>query len=212
MRLYSYHRSTTSYRVRSALNLKGLAYELEAVDLTEGAQHTADYKALNPGAGVPTLVLDDGTVLTQSLAILEYLDAVAPEPLLLPQDPIQRAKVQAAAHTVALDIHPINNLRVVQRLKGTHGFSAEAAQAWMCHWMAEGFAALEAQLGDDGPFSFGQTITLADLCLVAQAYNAHRWGLSLDPYPKVQRVEAACLALPEIQAAHPDAPQNAKDS
>lgn len=212
MKLYSYSRSTTSYRVRAALNLKGLQYDLEPVDLVGGAQRQADYLALNPGAGVPTLVLDDGTVLTQSLAILEYLDTVAPDPLLLPKDPVLRAKVQAAAHTVALDIHPVNNLRVVQHLKAEHGFTAEMAQEWMCHWMAQGFAALEALLTDEGRFCFGETPSLADLCLIAQAYNAHRWGLSLAPYPKVQRVEAACLAIPEIQAAHPDTQTDVKDT
>ena len=126
MRLYSYWQSTTSYRVRAALNLKGIAYETVSVDLLDGSQHAPDYVALNPGAGVPTLVLDDGTVLTQSLAIIDYLEAAYPTPSLLPSYPITRAKVMAAAHSVALDIHPVNNLRVVKQL-GTQGFHGARA-------------------------------------------------------------------------------------
>lgn len=211
MRLYSYWRSTTSYRVRAALNLKGVAYETVPVDLVAGEQRAAQYVAMNPGKGVPTLVLDDGTVLTQSLAILDYLEAVHPSPPLLPADPIARARVQAAAQSVALDIHPVNNLRVVQHLKSTQNASPEAATAWMAHWMQEGFAAVEALIGEDMPFSFGAAPDLADLCLIAQLYNAHRWGVDLTPFPKIKRVEAACRAVPEIAAAHPDQQPDAKE-
>lgn len=210
MKLYTYWRSTTSYRVRAALNLKGVAYDMESVDLVAGDQRAADYAGLNPGKGVPTLVLDDGTVLTQSLAILDYLDAVYPEPSLLPASPVQRAKVLAAAHAVALDIHPVNNLRVVGHLKATFGASQEQAQEWMCHWMREGFDAVEAMIADNAPFAFGTAPDLADLCITAQVYNAERWGVDLDPYPKIRRVTAACLALPEIAAAHPDNQPDAK--
>lgn len=209
MKLYSYWRSTTSYRVRAALNLKGLAYDIVPVDLVAGDQRSTDYAALNPGLGVPTLVLDDGTVLTQSLAILDYLDAIA-TPRLLPDDPVARAKVMAAAHAIALDVHPVNNLRVVQHLRTKHGASAEDAQAWMQHWMHAGFAATEAMVSDDTPFAFGNAPDLADICITAQLYNAHRWGVDLTAYPKLQRVEAACLALPEITAAHPDQQPDAK--
>ena len=212
MKLYSYWRSTTSYRVRAALNLKGVVYDTEAVDLVAGDQRADKYVALNPGKGVPTLVLDDGTVLTQSLAILDYLEAVYPEPALVPQCPIARAKVLAAAHTVALDIHPVNNLRVVQHLKSAHSATAQQAQDWMAHWMAEGFTALEAMLSTDTPFSFGPAPDLADLCLVAQVYNARRWGVDLAPFPKIERVETACLAVPAIAAAHPDKQPDAKEA
>ncbi len=210
MKLYSYWRSTTSYRVRAALNLKGVAYEMASVDLVAGDQRAADYAKLNPGKGVPTLVTDDGTVLTQSMAILDYLDATYPEPLLLPADPIQRAQVLAAAHAIALDIHPVNNLRVIGHLKSTFGASAEQARDWMCHWMREGFDTVEALLSDTAPFAFGPSPDLADLCITAQVYNAERWGLDLAPYPKIKRVTAACLALPEIAAAHPDNQPDAK--
>lgn len=203
MRLYSYWRSTTSYRVRAALHLKGVAYETVAVDLMAGDQHAEGYTALNPGAGVPSLVLDDGTVLTQSLAILDYLDATYPDPPLLPEAPVARAKVLAGAHTMALDVHPVNNLRVVQRLARKFGADDDAVRAWMLHWMEQGCAALEPQI-DPQPFCFGDTPGLADLCLVAQLYNAKRWGLDMTPFPKLSAVDAACLAHPAIAAAHPD--------
>ena len=203
MKLYSYWRSTTSYRVRAALHLKGVAFETVPVNLLDAEQRAPEYVAMNPGAGVPTLVLDDGTVLTQSLAILEYLDAVYPDPPLLPADPVQRAKVQAAAQTMALDVHPVNNLRVVRQLKSAFDAPDDAVRAWMLHWMAEGCAAME-RLIDPAPFCFGDTPGLADLCLVAQLYNAKRWGLDMSPFPKLSAVDAACLAHPAIAAAHPD--------
>lgn len=210
MKLYSYWRSTTSYRVRAALNLKGLAYETVAVDLVAGAQRSPEFATLNPGRGVPALVLDDGTVLTQSLAILDYLDAIA-TPHLLPDDPVQRACVMACAHVVALDIHPVNNLRVAQHLQQTQGTTPDDTKAWMQHWMAEGFIAAETMVSPDTVFAFGDAPDLADLCIIAQVYNAHRWGLDMAPYPKLTRVEAACLAHPAIEAARPenqpDAPQ-----
>ncbi len=210
MKLYSYWRSTTSYRVRAALNLKSLPYETVPVDLVAGAQRSPDYATINPGRGVPALVLDDGTVLTQSLAIMDYLDAVA-EPRLLPDDPVQRAHVMACAHTVALDIHPVNNLRVAQHVQKTHDATPDQTKDWMQHWMTEGFNAAEALVSPDTAFAFGQTPDLADLCIVAQIYNAHRWGLDMGPYPRLSRIEAACLAHPAIDAARPehqpDAPQ-----
>lgn len=209
MKLYSFWRSTTSYRVRAALHLKGIAFETVPVDLTAGAQCAETYTALNPSAGVPTLVLNDGTVLTQSLAILDYLDAVYPDPPLLPDDPVQRAKVRAAAHCMALDVHPVNNLRVVKHLKATHGATEETARAWMLHWMDQGCAALEAQI-DPSPFCFGDTPSLADLCVVAQLYNAKRWGLDMTLFPKLQEVDTACLAHPAIAAAHPDQQPDAR--
>lgn len=210
MILYSYWRSTTAYRVRAALNLKGLAYETLSVDLVAGDQRGDAYRALNPAMGVPMLVLDDGTSLTQSLAIIDYLDAVHPEPRLIPAAPLLRSRVLAAAHCVALDIHPVNNLRVVNRLKSQLSASPDDAVAWMQHWMAEGFCALEALLPDRDTYAFTDAPTLADITLTAQVYNAHRWGLSLVPFPKIARVEAACLAVPEISAAAPDVQPDAQ--
>lgn len=204
MKLYSYWRSTTSYRVRAALNLKSVAYDLVPVDLVAGDQRDEDYVALNPNASVPTLVLDDGPVLTQSMAILDYIDATWPEPRLIPQDPLERARVMAAANSVACDIHPVNNLRVIGALKSRFGATPEQARQWMCHWMGEGFTSLEKQLAQETEFSFGPAPDLADLCIVAQIYNARRWGLDLQPFPKLRRVEAACLKVPAIAAAHPD--------
>lgn len=212
MILYSHWRSTTSFRVRAALNLKGVAYEIRPVDLVNGDQHGAAYAALNPGQGVPTLVLEDGTALTQSLAIIDYLDAVYPEPQLIPDEPLLRSRVVAAALAVASDIHPVNNLRVLDQLKARFDASAQDLQSWMQHWMTEGFAAIEAMLPDtphQQGFAFTDTPTLADLCVTAQAYNARRWDLPLTPYPKIARIESACLALPEIAAAAPQAQPDA---
>ncbi len=211
MKLFGYWRSTTSYRVRAALNLKGVAYEAVSVDLVAGAQSEPAYTALNPGAGVPTLVLDDGTVLTQSMAILDYIDATWPEPRLIPADPLARARVLAVAHGVAMDIHPVNNLRVVKALGTDFGASPAQKKAWMQKWMTQGFTAIEAQIADDTPFAFGDTPDLADLCIVSQMYNAHRWEVPLAAFPKLTRVTANCLALPAIAAAHPDTQPDAKE-
>ena len=212
MKLYSYWRSTTSYRVRAALNLKGLKYETLPVDLVAGDQRATGYKELNPGAGVPTLVLDDGTVLTQSMAILEYIDATWPEPRLIPQDPLQRARVMAAAQTVAMDIHPVNNLRLIAQLKSRFDATPEQATAWMCHWMKEGFTAVESLVSDDTDFAFGEQPDIADLCIVAQVYNARRWGVDLAAFPNISRIESNALKVPAIAAAHPDQQPDAKVS
>lgn len=202
--LYSYWRSTTSYRVRVALNLKGLPYETVPVDLVAGDQRAPDYVAKNPIKGVPTLALADGTMLTQSLAILEYLDHIAPEPALLPSDPVQRAKVQAAAQIIATDIHPVNNLKVVSRLKSEHGFSAAQGTEWMCHWMTEGFHAYQALLTTDTRFGFSDAPLLSDICLVAQLYNAHRWGVDMTPFGRLLEIEEHALKLPAFDAARPE--------
>ncbi len=203
MRLFTYWRSTTAYRVRIALNLKGIAYEAVPVNLVSGEQGAAEYVALNPGRGVPTMVLDDGTVLTQSMAILEWLDDAYPAPPLLPSDPLDRAKVRAAALAVATDIHPVNNLRVVDKLKSM-GHSQDEAVAWMNDWMTRGFAAVEALIAPDTPFCFGDAPGLADLCLVPQLFNAHRWGCDLTPFPRLTGIEARCLVLPAFDAARPE--------
>lgn len=202
--LYTYWRSTTSYRVRAALNLKKVAYTSVSVDLLQGQQHSDAFRLINPGSGVPALKLDDGTILTQSLAIIDFLDATYPDPPMLSDDPILRAHQQAASQVVAMEIHPVNNLRVLGQLEARYGASPEAKRDWMQHWMAEGFAILEGMLPDRDGFAFGNAPDLADLCIVAQCVNAHRWGLSLGPFPKVARVEAACLTVPEIVAASPE--------
>ncbi|UWR00329.1 maleylacetoacetate isomerase [Rhodobacteraceae bacterium S2214] len=211
MKLYGYWRSTTSFRVRAALNLKGVAYETVSVDLGAGGHHAASYMALNPSRGVPTFVLCDGTILTQSMAILDYIDATWPDPKLIPADPIARAKVLAVAHGVASDIHPVNNLRVMKVLDGEFGATADQKKAWMQHWMAEGLAVIEAQLSSNTPFAFGDAPDLADLCIVSQMYNADRWDLPLDRFPKLTKITANCLAVPAIMAAHPDNQPDAKD-
>lgn len=211
MRLYSYWRSTTSYRVRIALNLKGVAYETCPVDLVAGEQRDAAYAALNPVQGVPTLVLDDGTTLVQSMAILEYLDTLYPAPRLIPEDPLQRAKTMAVAQTVAMDIHPVNNLRVIGQLKARFGATAEDAKTWMQHWMKTGFTAVEALLPDGDAYAFGDAPNIADVCLSAQLYNAHRWGVDLNPFPKIARIENLCSQHPAFSAAHPDNQPDAKD-
>ncbi|GGE57114.1 maleylacetoacetate isomerase [Actibacterium pelagium] len=204
MKLYGYWRSTTSYRVRIALNLKGLDYDQTSVDLVAGEQQDADYATLNPGQGVPTLVLDDGTVLTQSLAIIDYLDATYPDPAFLPTDAVARAKVLAAAHTIAMDIHPVNNLKVVGRLKSEHGASTDDSINWMHHWMTDGFHAYQGLLPEGPIFSFSDTPTLADICLVAQLYNAHRWGVDMTPFQRLLQIEEAAMKLPAFEAARPE--------
>jgi len=203
VKLYSYWRSTTSYRVRIALNLKGLTFDTTPVDLVAGAQADPAYTALNPVAGVPTLVLDDSTVLTQSMAILEWLEAVHPEPALLPTDPVAAAQVRAAAMIVAADIHPVNNLKVGGKLKQM-GHSQDVVVAWMNDWMTRGFAAFQALLSEDTPFCFGDAPGLADICLIPQLYNADRWGCDLTDFTRLTEIEARCLALPAFDAARPE--------
>lgn len=204
MKLYSYWRSTTAYRVRIALNLKGLEFETLPVNLVAGDQRAEAYSAINPSHGVPALVLEDGTVLTQSMAILDYLDHIAPDPPLLPGDPIARAHMLAAAHVVAMDIHPVNNLKVVNRLKAEHGASADAGIEWMRYWMGEGFRAYQALLPGGTRFSFSDQPQIADLCLIPQLYNAHRWGVDMTPYQRLLDIEAQALALPAFDTARPE--------
>lgn len=211
--LYSYWRSSAAYRVRIGLNLKGLAYETRPVHLVRdgGEQHADDYRALNPQALVPMLV-DGERRITQSLAILEYLDETFPKPALLPADTRGRARVRSLAMLVACDIHPLNNLRVLQYLKRENGLEQPAIDAWMLHWMREGFAAMEAMLADapgTGTFCHGETPTIADCCLVPQLYNARRFALDLSPYPTLVRIEADCLALPAFDAARPESQPDA---
>lgn len=203
MKLYSYWRSTTAYRVRIALNLKGIDYTTMPVDLLKSEESAPDYVVLNPGQSVPTLILDDGTVLTQSMAILGWLEEAYPKSALLPEGTIERAKIRAAALTVATDIHPINNLRVVARLKSM-GHSQEEAVAWMNDWMTRGFTAFQQLISPDTPYCFGDTPGLADLCLVPQLYNANRWGCDLTPFARLTDIESRCLTQAAFDAARPE--------
>ncbi len=206
MRLYDYFRSSAAYRVRVALNLKGVAYESVPVHLVKGEQSAADYLAINPQGRVPALAVD-GTVLVQSPAILEYLEETHPEPPLLPADPIRRARVRSVAALIGCDIHPLNNLAVLRRLKAM-GHEQPAIDEWYRHWVVTGLDAVEAMI-EGGPFCFGETPTLADLYLVPQVFNARRFSVPLDRYPKIQAAEAACLALPAFRDAAPEAQPDA---
>ncbi|MCH7862941.1 maleylacetoacetate isomerase [Sphingomonas sp. NPDC092331] len=202
MILYDYFRSSAAYRVRIALNLKGVAYARRDILLLENQQRSPEHLARNPQGFVPALEAD-GKVITQSLAIIEWLDARHPEPRLIPADPDARAAAMARALVVAADTHPLNNLRVMRRLKEM-GVDEEGRNAWTRHWIAEGFAALEAMAGG-GPFLGGDAPGIADLCLVPQMYNARRFETPLDAFPRLVAIDAAAAALPAFAAAHPDA-------
>lgn len=208
-RLHNYYRSSASYRVRIALNLKGIAYEYVPWHLTRNGGETArpEFLALNPEGLVPVLETADGQHLTQSLAIIEYLDALHPAPALLPADPLARARVQALAQLIACEIHPINNLRVLQYLTGRLGISEADKNAWYRHWVETGLRAFEAQLRASkatGRFCHGDTPTLADCCLVPQIFNAQRFGCDLGFATETLRIHANCEALEAFHAASPE--------
>jgi len=213
MKLYNYFRSSASFRVRIALALKGLNYEYAPVHLLKdgGQQFAAGFKAMNPAALVPVLD-DNGTVLTQSLAIIEYLDETRPQPPLLPNDAAGRARVRALALTVACEIHPLHNLRVLGYLSNTLNVSDEQKNAWYRHWVETGLETLEQMLASDsrtGLCCHGDTPTLADICLVPQIFNAQRFKARLDHVPTVMRIHEHCLTLPafarSVPALQPDA-------
>ena len=202
--LHDYFRSSAAYRVRIALNLKGVEYESRPVDLREGEQKSTSYKALNPQGFVPMLEIDDHR-LTQSLAICDYLDARFPQPPFVPSDASDRAHVLAMALTIACDIHPLNNLRVLKYLSGPLQQDEETRDKWYAHWITEGFEALESlAVSRSGGFLFGNLPTLADICLVPQMYNARRFNVPLDAYPTLVRADASANAIPAFAAAHPD--------
>ena len=202
--LYDYYRSSACYRVRIALNLKGVDYEKHAVNLLDSEQTSDDYRALNPQGLVPMLEID-GHRLTQSLAIINYLDLRFANQPLLPASAAERAHVVAMAMTVACDIHPLNNLRVLKYLKGELGHSQEEIDRWYAHWINEGFPALEALAAPRaGKFLFGDAPTGADVCLIPQLYNARRYNVPLDSYPTLLRAEANANKLEAFAAAHPD--------
>lgn len=205
MKLFSYFRSSAAYRVRIALNLKSVPCEMIAIHLVKdgGRNRSPEYRAINPQMRVPALALPNGEVLTQSLAIINYLDKRHPEPPLLPTDPIQRAKVEAFAQTIACDIHPLNNIGPLRYLKQKLTQEQSAIDAWYHHWVSEGFEALE-QMIRPGPYSFGSEVTLADICLVPQVYNARRLKVPLDAFPKIVSVDAECMKLPAFEKARPE--------
>jgi maleylacetoacetate isomerase len=203
-RLFDYFRSSACYRVRIALNLKGVDYEAVPVNLVEGGQKAPEYRAVNPQGLIPALEID-GRLLTQSLAIAEYLDSTRPEPRLVPADPADAAHVRALALAVACDIHPLNNLRVLKYLSGPLGLPQEERDSWYGHWVGEGFAALESMAAPRaGRFLFGDSPTLADICLVPQMFNARRFEVPLDDYPTLVRADEAARGLEAFAAAHPD--------
>ena len=205
MKLYSYFRSSAAYRVRIALNFKGIAYETKSIHLIKDGGHNKrpEFRAVNPQMRVPVLVTPAGNVLIQSLAIIEYLEETHPEPALLPKDPIARAKVRGLAELIACDIHPLNNTSPLRYLKNQLHQEQSAIDAWYHHWVLTGFEALEALL-EPGPYACGDRVTLADLCLVPQVNNARRLKVPLDRFPKIVSVDAACLALPAFDRARPE--------
>jgi maleylacetoacetate isomerase len=205
--LHNYFRSSASYRVRIALNLKGLPYHYAPVHLLKdgGQQHSNDYQRVNPARLVPTLV-DDGHAIGQSLAIIEYLDETHPEPALMPRDPLGRARVRALAQSVACEIHPLNNLRVLQYLDNDLNVDESTKATWYRHWITLGFTAIEAMLASDpatGVFCHGDTPGLADCCLIPQIANSRRFDTPLDAFPTIRRIEQACMALDAFAKAAP---------
>ncbi|HJT62197.1 MAG TPA: maleylacetoacetate isomerase [Burkholderiales bacterium] len=204
MKLYTYFRSSAAFRVRIALNLKGIAYEPVFVHLAKGEHRAANYAKVNSQALLPTLELDDGTRLNQSLAIIEYLDETHPKPALIPREGKARAHVRSLCYLIASEIHPLNNLRVLQHLKRALGQSEDQVNAWYRHWIADGLTKLEAELASHkARFCHGEAPTMADCCLVPQIFNAKRYQSDLAPYPQTMRVFQACMQLEAFDRAQP---------
>ena len=205
MKLYSYFRSSAAYRARIALNLKGIAYETASIHLVKegGLNRRPEFRAVNPQMRVPVLVTDGGAVLIQSLAIIEYLDEIKPDPPLLPAEPVARAKVRALAQAIACDIHPLNNTSPLRYLKRTLNLEQPQIDAWYHHWIIEGFNAIESTL-KPGPYACGGGVTVADVCLVPQVANARRFKVPLDAFPNIVAVDAACQKLPAFDKARPE--------
>ncbi len=202
--LFDYYRSSAGYRVRIALNLKGMDYERVPVNLLKSEQREAEYRARNPQGLVPMLE-HEGRRITQSLAIIDYLEQSVPEPRLIPQHPADRARVMGMALLIACDVHPLNNLRVLKYFTGPLGQDEGAKSRWIAHWVSEGFSALEMVAAERaGPFLFGDTPTLADICLVPQMFNARRFNVPVDDYPLLVRADAEANRLEAFAAAHPD--------
>ena len=205
MQLYTYFRSSAAYRVRIALSVKGLSAEMVPIHLQKegGLNKKPEYRAVNPQMRVPALRLDSGELLTQSLAIIECLDEVVPEPPLLPRDPVERAKVRALAQLIACDIHPLNNVSPLRYLKNELGQDQAKIDRWYHHWILEGFDAMEAMVRP-APYAFGSAVTLADICLVPQVYNARRLKVPLDRFSKLVAIDAACAKLAAFERARPE--------
>ena len=205
MKLYTYFRSSAAYRVRIALNLKGLTSEMISVHLQKegGLNRKPEFRAINPHMRVPALALDSGDVLIQSLAIIEYLDEIHPQPPLLPRDPLARVKVRALAQLIACDIHPLNNTSPLRYLKNELGQEQAKIDRWYHHWIHDGFAAIEAML-HPAPYACGSEVTLGDVCLVPQVANARRFKVPLDRYPKIVAADAACAKLAAFEKARPE--------
>jgi len=203
VQLYSFCFSSTSYRVRIALSLKGINYEYVGVNLRTGEQRTDTYIQLNPSKGVPVLITDTGAEITQSMAILQYLEESYPEPALLPRDPLKKAYVLELCNLIACDIHPVNNLRVLAYVQSKLGASDEQKDAWYKHWIAEGMTAVEAHLSkhDSGRYCFGESPSLADVCLVPQVTNAVRFKCDMTEYPRAMAIYNHCIGLPEFERA-----------
>ena len=211
--LYGYWRSSASYRLRIALNLKGVAYEQKPVDLKEGEQRRPEHRDIHPQGFVPALADDQG-VLIQSPAILEWIEETWPEPALLPADARERARVRAYAAVVGCDIHPIQNLSVLQHVKNEYGQDAEGVQAWARHWITRGLTALEAMAQADdrgGPYLWGASPTLADIYLVPQLYNARRFGVDMEAFPALAKADETACAHPAFVAAAPEAQPDAPE-
>jgi maleylpyruvate isomerase len=207
MILYGHAMSSASYRVRIALALKGLQVTSVLLDLRAGEQRREAFLQINTQGLVPALVLDDGAVLTQSMAIIEYLEEAHPQPPLLPRGPLQRARVRALSQAITCDVHPLNNLRVLQYLETELGRDKGSRDSWYRHWVQLGFAALESRLvrdGATGRFCHGDSPSMADVCLVPQVFNARRFAVDLGAYPRIVGIDAACRELPEFQSAAPD--------
>ena len=204
LRLYSYFRSSAAFRVRIALELKSIPYELIPVNLATGAQQTAEFRALNPQGFVPALALPDGQVLTQSGAIIEWLEETCPEYALLSRDPIRRARIRAMCNVVACDIHPLNNLRVLKYLESELDLDQDTRNTWYLHWLREGFSVIEPQLATEG-FADGDAPGLAEVFLVPQVFNALRFRLDMAAYPQLHGLYQRCLALAPFARAHPEA-------
>ena len=205
MKLYTYFRSSAAFRVRIALNLKGLKYDPIFVHLAKGEHRKSEYSGVYPQGLLPTLVDEDGEAFSQSLAIIEYLDETHPQPALLPKDAAGRARVRSLSLLIACEIHPLNNLRVLQYLKRQLGQNEEQINTWYRHWIADGLLKLEADFSKGGPgkFSHGDTPTMADCCLVPQIFNAKRYNSDLAPYPTVMRVFDECMKLEAFDRAQP---------
>jgi maleylacetoacetate isomerase len=205
VKLYTYFRSSAAYRVRIALNLKNLTSEMIPIHLQKegGLNKKPEYRAVNPQMRLPALTLDTGDVLIQSLAIIEYLDEIHPQPPLLPRDPVARAKARALAQVIACDIHPLNNVGPLRYLKNQLGHDQAKIDAWYHHWIIEGFDAVETMI-QPAPYLCGSEVTLADICLVPQVYNARRLKVPLERFPKIVAADAACAKLAAFDKARPE--------